>query len=282
MSPRSFVRIAARFSRSSGGDYFSIFGREHRLNIDLAALEQEFHRLSRRLHPDRFTRASENEKQWSLADTALLNDAYRTLKDPLRRTEYLLKLEGAETGEPAAEANDRKDASRVPTDLLEQVFDLNMQLEEMRGSKKMGREDPEQKESLLQAKQKFEGLVDAVDRDLRAQWAIWDARRCGGATELAQHAMVALLDRRRYLEQPCPRRDRNPGRLSSNMAEGHVVGIDLGTTNSLVAYMEGDRPVVIPGVDGANLVPSVVALDPMPDQVAAGPRSRWATARARR
>jgi Fe-S protein assembly chaperone HscA len=40
-----------------------------------------------------------------------------------------------------------------------------------------------------------------------------------------------------------------------------IVGIDLGTTNSLVAYMEGDRPVVIPGEDGANLVPSVVALD---------------------
>ncbi len=50
------------------------------------------------------------------------------------------------------------------------------------------------------------------------------------------------------------------------MAEGHVVGIDLGTTNSLVAYMEGDRPAVIPGVDGAHLVPSVVALDPMTAQ----------------
>ena len=48
------------------------------------------------------------------------------------------------------------------------------------------------------------------------------------------------------------------------MAEGRVVGIDLGTTNSLVAYMEGDAPVVIPGVDGSNLVPSVVALDPVP------------------
>jgi Fe-S protein assembly chaperone HscA len=48
------------------------------------------------------------------------------------------------------------------------------------------------------------------------------------------------------------------------MAEGRVVGIDLGTTNSLVAYMEGNSPVVIPGVDGSNLVPSVVALDPMP------------------
>ncbi len=48
------------------------------------------------------------------------------------------------------------------------------------------------------------------------------------------------------------------------MAEGRVVGIDLGTTNSLVAYMEGGAPVVIPGVDGSNLVPSVVALDPIP------------------
>jgi molecular chaperone DnaK len=48
------------------------------------------------------------------------------------------------------------------------------------------------------------------------------------------------------------------------MAQGPVVGIDLGTTNSLVAYMEGDKPVVIPGVDGSNLVPSVVALDPVP------------------
>src|ERR1035438_2942158 len=48
------------------------------------------------------------------------------------------------------------------------------------------------------------------------------------------------------------------------MAEGRVVGIDLGTTNSLVAYMEGDAPVVIPGVDGLNLVPSVGAFDPGP------------------
>ena len=46
------------------------------------------------------------------------------------------------------------------------------------------------------------------------------------------------------------------------MATDRIVGIDLGTTNSLVAYMEGDRPVVIPGEDGSNLVPSIVALDP--------------------
>jgi Fe-S protein assembly chaperone HscA len=59
----------------------------------------------------------------------------------------------------------------------------------------------------------------------------------------------------------------NRKRKLRSMAEGRVVGIDLGTTNSLVAYMQGEAPVVIPGVDGSNLVPSVVALDPIPDPV---------------
>jgi molecular chaperone DnaK (HSP70) len=52
--------------------------------------------------------------------------------------------------------------------------------------------------------------------------------------------------------------------MAESNQTGRVVGIDLGTTNSLVAYMQGDAPVVIPGVDGSNLVPSVVALDPVP------------------
>ncbi|HSE49116.1 MAG TPA: Fe-S protein assembly chaperone HscA [Terriglobales bacterium] len=57
------------------------------------------------------------------------------------------------------------------------------------------------------------------------------------------------------------------------MAEERIVGIDLGTTNSLVAYMEGDRPVVIPGEDGQNLVPSVVALDER-GEIVVGNRAR--------
>src|SRR5579859_3613502 len=113
------------------GDYFSVFGLVPRLDLDLGMLEHEFHKLSRKLHPDRFARATEAEKEWSLADTALLNDAYRTLRDPIRRTEYLLKLRGAEIGEEHA-GKDRKDPSRVPPDLLEEAFELNMQLEEMR------------------------------------------------------------------------------------------------------------------------------------------------------
>jgi molecular chaperone HscB len=132
-----------------------------------------------------------------LADTALLNDAYRTLKDPLHRTEYLLKLEGAEIGEEHS-GKDRKDPSRVPADLLEEVFELNMQLEEMRMARKMGEEDPALEASLSEAKKKFDGLLAAVDEDLRAQWQAWDAGDQAGRLT-AQKTMVAQLDRRRYL-----------------------------------------------------------------------------------
>jgi molecular chaperone HscB len=194
-----FCPHCSKIQPPPGGNYFSVFNLEPKLDLDLAALEQEFHRLSRRLHPDRFARAAETEKQWSLADTALLNDAYRTLKDPLRRTEYLLKLEGAEIGEESAsERRDRKDPSRVPADLLEEVFDLNMQLEEMRMARRMGEEDPALQAGLAEAKARFTTLLEAVDKDLRSEWTVWDA---GDATvrHAAQHRMVALLDRRRYL-----------------------------------------------------------------------------------
>jgi len=192
-----FCPHCSKIQPPPGGDYFSVFGLLPRLDLDLLVLEAEFHRLSRRLHPDRFARAEENEKQWSLADTALLNDAYRTLKDPLRRTEYLLKLEGAEIGEEHA-GKDRHDPSRVPADLLEEVFDLNMQLEEMRMARKTGEENLTLTASLKQAKIKFDSLLHAVDEDLRAEWKAWDAGD-GSVRLAAQRNMVALLDRRRYL-----------------------------------------------------------------------------------
>jgi molecular chaperone HscB len=195
-----FCPHCSKIQPPPGGDYFTVFGLEPRLRLDLQALETEFHKLSRKLHPDRFARAAENEKQWSLADTALLNDAYRTLKDPLRRTEYLLKLEGAEIGEEHA-GKDRKslnDPSRVPADLLEEVFELNMQLEEMRMARKMGEEDPALEKDLRQAKGKFEALQTAVDEDLRGEWKTWDEGDAD-ARKAAEARMVALLDRRRYL-----------------------------------------------------------------------------------
>lgn len=192
-----FCPQCSKIQPPPGGNYFSVFGLVPRLGLDLGMLEHEFHKLSRKLHPDRFARAGSNEKEWSLADTALLNDAYRTLRDPVRRTEYLLKLHGAEIGEEHS-GKDRRDPSRVPADLLEEVFDLNMQLEEMRMNRKTGEEDAALKQSLVEAKAKFDGLLDDVDNDLHEQWEAWDDGD-EAARSAAQKTMIALLDRRRYL-----------------------------------------------------------------------------------
>jgi molecular chaperone HscB len=181
---------------ASNTDYFQVFGLPRGVTVDRAALEQEFHRLSRRLHPDRFARTTANEQQWSLASTALLNDAYRTLRDPIQRTEYLLKLEGFEIGEEAIQKDKRAERRQPPADLLEEVFDLNMQLEEMRMNRKMGEDDPALQKDLTQARTRFETLLAEVDSDLAAQGALWDA---GTERESAANAMAALLDRRRYL-----------------------------------------------------------------------------------
>ena len=192
-----FCSHCSKIQPPPGGNYFSVFGLAPKLKLDLGMLEDEFHKLSRKLHPDRFARASADEKEWSLADTALLNDAYRTLRDPIRRTEYLLKLHGAEIGEEHS-GKGRIDPSRVPADLLEEVFDLNMQLEEMRANQKMGDDDPALKQDLVNAKTKFDGLLQEVDADLRAQGQAWD-NGDDAAREAAQKKMIALLDRRRYL-----------------------------------------------------------------------------------
>jgi molecular chaperone HscB len=191
-----FCPHCSKIQPPPGGDYFSVFGMEPKLNLDLPALEHEFHRLSRKLHPDRFARALDNEKQWSLADTALLNDAYRTLKDPLRRTEYLLKLLGAELR--AEDDRQKGKSAGAPADLLEEVFELNMQLEEMRAARATGEADSELQISLEQAKRKFDVLLETMDEDLRVQWQAWDLGNVA-TRQASQKRMVALLDRRRYL-----------------------------------------------------------------------------------
>jgi molecular chaperone HscB len=123
-------------------DYFTFFGFPRKLNLDTAELEKEFYALSRRLHPDVFGQADDRERSWSLEQSSMLNDAYRTLKDPIKRTEYLLRLEGVELEEQSKQATEKARATGelkkqvVPPDLLEEVFELNMHLEELRTQKK--------------------------------------------------------------------------------------------------------------------------------------------------
>ena len=181
-----------------GMDYFQAFGLERRFALDTAAVEREFHRLSRRLHPDRFARASSEEQQNSLAATALLNDAWRVLRDPVERAEYLLKIEGHAVGEE--HAGKGKAAERQPPpDLLEEVFDLNMQLDELRMSRRAGEAaDDSVVAELTAAGRRFEAMLDEVDAALVAEGAKWDAGD-DGARAAAAKTMIELLDRRRYV-----------------------------------------------------------------------------------
>jgi molecular chaperone HscB len=186
-------------------DYFAAFGLPRKLHIDLSALERSFYRFSRKLHPDVYAQASAQEQQWSLDQTSLLNDAYRTLKNSIARTEYLLKLEGIVLEAGKSEDGQPKE-SRVPADLLEEVFELNMQLEEMRMTRKMGEDDPQLRQDLEKARTDFESQLALSDSNLQGLWTRWDLALDAGETVESpadaakiKDEMLTLLDRRRYI-----------------------------------------------------------------------------------
>ncbi|MCU1311798.1 MAG: heat shock protein DnaJ-like protein [Candidatus Angelobacter sp.] len=195
-------------------DYFEFFSLgaapARKLDIDLPALEREFYRLSRKLHPDVFARASTREQQWSLEKSSQLNDAYRTLKDPIARTQYLLELEGVKLEEQSSAAtlvartSGEEKKQVVPPELLEEVFELNMQLQEMRMNKEMGEDDPAIVSDLQNAKSRFETMLDDLTSELKSYWNEWDATiSAPGSSESdrirVRDKLVDLLNRRSYI-----------------------------------------------------------------------------------
>ncbi len=189
-------------------DYFTLFTLPRKLALDTAALEKAFYAQSRKLHPDRFAARPPAEQDAALSASSQLNDAYRTLKDPIARTEYLLKLEGIELEEQskaateAARATGTEKKQIVPPELLEEAFELNMQLEEMRMAKKMGEDDPQLRADLEKAKANFEGMLASAQTELETYWQQWDTATDTAnqaALDVAKEKMVALLNRRSYL-----------------------------------------------------------------------------------
>jgi molecular chaperone HscB len=184
-------------------DFFSFFGLPRKLNLDEAVLEREFYALSRKLHPDVYSRASAREQEWSLEKTSQLNDAYRTLKDPISRTEYLLMIEGIKLEEQSKLATEAARAAgvakvqSVPPELLEEAFELNMLLEETRSETGSGMDGVTDVAVRAQLQEHAAGLTARLNRlhqELRAAWDEWDA---GDAT--ATSRMVDALHRRSYL-----------------------------------------------------------------------------------
>jgi molecular chaperone HscB len=156
-------------------DYFEFFELPRNLALDAKELEKRFYALSRQLHPDHYSRKDPREREYSLHATAVLNDAHRTLRDPIARAQYLLKIEGFDIGEQGA-----KD---VPPELLEEVFELNMALEE------------DAQPELEAARRKFEGMRDEIDSTIEKEFAEWDR----GRDRETLASIRGLLNRRKYI-----------------------------------------------------------------------------------
>jgi molecular chaperone HscB len=157
--------------------FYQALGLEPKLDLDLADLQKRFYERSRQWHPDRFSRASAEERERSLEMTSVLNDAFRTLRDPVARAEYFLNESGIEVSRDA------------PPELLEEVFELNMALEELRGG------DDSARPQLIAAQERFRGMLAKSDASLTDLFARHDGAPGRGVLDQIR----AALNRRRYV-----------------------------------------------------------------------------------
>lgn len=168
-------------------DFFSVMGLPRRLQVDPRVLEPVFHALSRRFHPDMYRLASPRERMIALDNSALLNQAYRTLRDPFERLNYLLKLE-------ADRASETKDSP--PADLFEEILEVQEALADYKFA------DPGEKESLRPALVARRDALQA-EQDRRTArltdelFARWDTLQ--GERKPDHAARQAVLDEMRRL-----------------------------------------------------------------------------------
>ena len=176
-----------------GMDYFALFEMPRNLWIEMSALEQKFLQLSWKLHPDNFVNASDQERELSLKRSSELNDAYRTLRDPVARVEYLLAIEG--------QRKEGEKKQQAPPELLEEVFELNESLDELREAKASGEDLGRLKARLEAAEKNFQEKLCDVDGELQAAAREWDAALHGD--KAMRHKIMAklneLLNRRSYI-----------------------------------------------------------------------------------
>jgi molecular chaperone HscB len=114
----------------AAADHFAVLGVERRHDLDVAALEARYKDLSRKLHPDRFAKADPRARRASLQRTVQLNEAWRALKEPLKRAEYLLELEGVKLATDDGGA--RSGGVAAPPALLMEILELREELGEAR------------------------------------------------------------------------------------------------------------------------------------------------------
>ncbi len=185
-------------------DYFAFLGLPRRLDIDMALLERRFRELSRQYHPDYFYNAPVKERIAALERSSHLNDAYRTLRNPVSRIEYLLGLEGLPLTAPGA------GSPKVPPSLLEEVFALNEELDEIRELRETGG-DAALHERLASARKPIEQKRAMHERELQELSVRWDARQDRATLEKLRERMLE----RNYINNLLAAIDREAAGLGS-------------------------------------------------------------------
>jgi molecular chaperone HscB len=174
------------------GDYFSFLGLPRKLNIDAGLIEQQFRALSRQFHPDYFYNATPTERRASLERSSYLNDAYRTIKQPITRIAYLLEIEGVL--KPA----DHEAGKKVPASLLEEVFELNEELDQVRDMRDGGAPEAQWRARLANAAAPIEKKRAEHEAELRELAERWDGL---AADDQAGRVEVLGALRERMLER---------------------------------------------------------------------------------
>jgi len=158
-------------------------------------LEQTFLQLSWKLHPDNFVNTTEREREMSLQRSSKLNDAYRVLRDPVARVEYLLELEGMR--------KEGEHKQQAPPELLEEVFELNESLDELREAKSASANLDALSRRLRTAEKNFGEKLQEVDGEMKTAAQQWDAALEANASDADREAILQrlneLLNRRSYI-----------------------------------------------------------------------------------
>jgi molecular chaperone HscB len=149
----------------AGSDHWTVLGLERGLGLDRSDLQERFHRLNRRLHPDYFRLRSPEEQAISLEASAAVNAAYRALRDPVGRVEYLLELEGMALG-TAGQA-------KPPADLFEEILELQEARMELQTAD--AEEVPALRARLESAREELEPRRAGAEAELAACFPEWDA-----------------------------------------------------------------------------------------------------------
>ena len=176
-------------------NYFELLQVPRKLWIETPALEKKFLELSWKLHPDKFVNASAEEQELALKGSSELNDAYRVLRDPVARVEYLLEIEGMR--------KEGEHKQQAPPELLEEVFALNESLDELREAKASGSDLASLKSRLELAERNFQKKLSEVDVRLHEVAGQWDAAVDAEASDSDRQGIMVrlneLLNRRSYI-----------------------------------------------------------------------------------